>query len=50
MFEWTLQQEKWFKERDNLYNNNLKGDTFSNTESTKVKFFTIQAGMNIDLA
>ena len=37
-------------ERDNLYNNNLKGDTFSNIESIRVKFFAVYIGINTDLA
>ena len=43
-------QFKGTKERDNLYNKDLKGDTFSNIKSTKVRFFAIQAEINTDLA
>ena len=43
-------QFKGTDKKDNLYNNNLKGDTFSNTKNIRVKFFAIQAGINIDLA
>ena len=43
-------QFKGTKERDDLYNDDLEGDTFSNTESIRVRFFAIQAGINADLA
>ena len=38
------------KEKDDLYDDNSKGDTFSDIKSIKVRFFTVQAGINADLA
>ena len=38
------------KRNNNPYNNNLEGDTFSNIESIRVRFFTVQEGINADLA
>ena len=43
-------QFKGTDKRDNLYDNDLEGDTFSNIESAGVRFFAVQTGINADLA